>query len=328
MGFLAFYFRFPYNFYKLPLGFGRFKPDIIAQGTSVIGSQAVRLNRPEKKSSNIGCRTLSGTSVASPVVVGAVTLMLSSPATRLKKNNNSKYQSKTTMKEESIGAVNSIDSSSVMRMGSLRRASPASIKQALVESAVRHPVPNIFEQGAGLLNVTGAFEILKAYIPRASFLPPKLDFTDCPYMWPYCSQPLYHTGQPISANLTIINGLGAYGIIEKVVWEEAVTKPAVFDSMEKKWWMYNESTEIDNSKEKVRGILELCFNYSTAGLFPWSGYFGVIISVAAGGSSFEGLVDGRVLVTIRATNDLGIIHRQVEQSQILFSSLAILNRLI
>ena len=56
------------------------------------------------------------------------------------------------------------------------------MKQALVESATRHHVTHAFEQGAGRLNVTGAWHILENYKPRASFLPAKLDLTDCPYM--------------------------------------------------------------------------------------------------------------------------------------------------
>lgn len=44
--------------------YGRLKPDIVSYGTDVHGSSV-----------SGGCRTLSGTSVASPVVAGAVTLL-------------------------------------------------------------------------------------------------------------------------------------------------------------------------------------------------------------------------------------------------------------
>lgn len=48
-------------------GYGRVKPDIVTYGQSVRGS-----------SIKGGCKTLSGTSVASPVVAGAITLLYSS----------------------------------------------------------------------------------------------------------------------------------------------------------------------------------------------------------------------------------------------------------
>jgi len=51
-----------YHFY---FRYGRLKPDIVSYGTDVHGSSV-----------SGGCRTLSGTSVASPVVAGAVTLLI------------------------------------------------------------------------------------------------------------------------------------------------------------------------------------------------------------------------------------------------------------
>jgi subtilisin family serine protease len=45
---------------------GRMKPDVMAYGREVFGSKI-----------NSGCRSLSGTSVASPVVAGAVCLLAS-----------------------------------------------------------------------------------------------------------------------------------------------------------------------------------------------------------------------------------------------------------
>lgn len=51
-------------FQELPGGYGRVKPDIVTYGSGVRGSGMKE-----------GCRSLSGTSVASPVVAGAVTLL-------------------------------------------------------------------------------------------------------------------------------------------------------------------------------------------------------------------------------------------------------------
>ena len=52
--------------WELPSGYGRVKPDLVTYGSGVRGSAL-----------KSGCRTLSGTSVASPVVAGAVALLAS-----------------------------------------------------------------------------------------------------------------------------------------------------------------------------------------------------------------------------------------------------------
>ena len=52
--------------WELPEGYCRVKPDIVTYGHMVRGSDR-----------GSGCRSLSGTSVASPVVAGVVTLLLS-----------------------------------------------------------------------------------------------------------------------------------------------------------------------------------------------------------------------------------------------------------
>ena len=124
-----------------------------------------------------GCRPLSGTSVASPVAAGAVVLLASTVPPR----------------ERS------------------RRVTPASMKQAIVEGAVRLSGPHVFEQGAGRLDLLASAKILEAYQPRASALPAALLLDDCPYMWPFCSQPLYAGALPRMVNVTLLNGLGVTG---------------------------------------------------------------------------------------------------------------------
>ena len=100
--------------WELPFGYGRVKPDIVTFSTHVTGSK-------KKK----GCRTLSGTSVASPIVAGAVTLLMSA-----------------FKKKEASAHIN-----------------PASIKQALMAGADRLHNANMFEQGAGKLNIAEAYSI-------------------------------------------------------------------------------------------------------------------------------------------------------------------------
>lgn len=45
-------------------------------------------------------------------------------------------------------------------------------------------------------------QIVQRMKPQASLMPSYLDLTQCPYMWPYCSQPLYSTMQPIIINVS------------------------------------------------------------------------------------------------------------------------------
>jgi membrane-bound transcription factor site-1 protease len=90
--------------WELPHGYGRVKPDIVAYGRDVIGSKI-----------SGGCKSLSGTSVASPVVAGAVCLLAS------------------VVPEEKRWEV----------------LNPASMKQALVEGAVKLTGPHMFEQVRG-----------------------------------------------------------------------------------------------------------------------------------------------------------------------------------
>jgi membrane-bound transcription factor site-1 protease len=210
------------SLWELPHGYGRFKPDVVTYGKNVWGSAM-----------NGGCRALSGTSVASPVATGIVTLLAS------------------TVKPELRSAL----------------VTPASIKQAVTSSAVRLGAHGIFEQGQGRIDIYGAYEFLKDYKPHATVLPRKLDFTDCPYMWPYCNQPFYRHMQPIRANLTVVNGMGIFGNIEA----------------EPIWVAGNKGH-----------LLNVSVSYSPE-LWPWSGYLAVEVVVAESADIFEETVAEGVL---------------------------------
>ena len=36
----------------------------------------------------------------------------------------------------------------------------------------------------------------------ASLSPAYIDLTECPYMWPYCTQPIYYSGMPTTVNVS------------------------------------------------------------------------------------------------------------------------------
>ncbi|XP_073838104.1 membrane-bound transcription factor site-1 protease-like [Musca autumnalis] len=157
--------------WELPRGYGRVKPDIVTYGSHVKGSNL-----------NGGCRSLSGTSVASPVVAGAVALILS-------------------------GAL-----------PKLHLVNPASVKQILAEGATKLKHNNIFEQGHGKLNVSKSMNLLLAYEPKITLSPAYIDYTDS-YMWPYSSQPLHCGAMPSIVNVTVWNALSVRGkILEDPEW--------------------------------------------------------------------------------------------------------------
>lgn len=88
--------------------YGRIKPDVVAYGREIMGSKI-----------STGCKSLSGTSVASPVVAGIVCLLVS-----------------VIPEDKRKDLLN-----------------PASMKQALVEGATKLSGPNMYEQGGGRVNL-------------------------------------------------------------------------------------------------------------------------------------------------------------------------------
>ncbi len=60
----------------------------------------------------------------------------------------------------------------------------------------------MFEQGIGKLDLVRAYHDLSTYQPRVSFLPSYIDLSECPYFWPYCSQPLFYDSMPVIVNVS------------------------------------------------------------------------------------------------------------------------------
>ncbi|XP_077210082.1 SITE-1 protease [Tasmannia lanceolata] len=212
--------------WELPHGYGRVKPDVVAYGREIMGSKI-----------STGCKSLSGTSVASPVVAGVVCLLVS-------------VIPESTRKEI---------------------LNPASMKQALVEGAAKLAGPNMYEQGAGRIDLLESYEILKHYKPRASIFPSVLDYDDCPYSWPFCRQPLYAGAMPVIFNTTILNGMGVIGYIENPpTWQP--------------------SNEVGN-------LLSIHFTYSDI-IWPWTGFLALHMQIKEEAAQFKGFIEGNVTVRV------------------------------
>ncbi|CAM8938679.1 hypothetical protein QQ045_014903 [Rhodiola kirilowii] len=212
--------------WELPHGYGRMKPDVVAYGREIMGSKI-----------STGCKSLSGTSVASPVVAGIVCLLVS------------------VIPEEKRKSI----------------MNPASMKQALVEGAAKLSGSNMYEQGAGRVNLLESYEILKSYQPRASILPNILDFNDCPYSWPFCRQPLYAGSMPVMFNATILNGLGVVGYVDG---------PPM-------WHPFSEDGN----------LLSIHFTYSEV-IWPWTGYLALHMQIKEEGAQFSGEIEGNVTLMV------------------------------
>ncbi|GFS38343.1 SITE-1 protease [Actinidia rufa] len=203
--------------WEIPHGCGRVKPDVIAYGREIMGSKI-----------STGCKSLSGTSVASPVVAGVVCLLVS-----------------------------------VIPKGNRKDIlNPASMKQALVEGAAKLSGPNMLE----------SYEILKSYQPRATIFLSLLDYTDCPYSWPFCHQPLYAGAMPVIFNTTILNGMGVIGYVEgPPTWHPS---------------------------DEEGNLLSIHFTYSDV-IWPWTGYLALHMQIKDEGAQFSGVIEGKVTVKSR-----------------------------
>ncbi|KAK3034341.1 hypothetical protein RJ639_032239 [Escallonia herrerae] len=212
--------------WEIPHGYGRVKPDVVAYGREIMGSKI-----------STGCKSLSGTSVASPVVAGVVCLLVSViPETKRKDILN-----------------------------------PASMKQVLVEGAAKLSGPNMYEQGAGRVDLLESYEILTRYEPRASIFPSVLDYSDCPYSWPFCRQPLYAGAMPVIFNTTILNGMGVIGHVE--------------------------SPPTWHPSDEEGNLLSIHFTYSDV-IWPWTGYLALHMQIKEEGALFSGEIGGNVTLRV------------------------------
>ncbi|KAF1334167.1 Membrane-bound transcription factor site-1 protease, partial [Globisporangium splendens] len=250
--------------WELPFGSGRVKPDIVTLSEDIPGFDVSR-----------GCTLLSGTSVSAPIVTGSIALLASMiPA------------------EHRWSLLN-----------------PASVKQILIKSADRLEARydehefvirnHIFEQGNGKLNITRASDLVRdlwanhqadlaakadagSDSPQAakpqqargltpSSYPESIDATNCPYMWPLCSQPLYHNSLPLMVNLTILNPASISGTIEGTP----------------KW-----------IGEQYGDHLTVSVALPDA-IWPYFGSIGVFVEVKATAAAFRGVVTGSLSLSIR-----------------------------
>lgn len=201
--------------------YGRVKPDLVTYGRLLLGPS---------HTSPMTCRRLSGTSVASPVVAGAIALLASAIPNSRRKH-----------------VVN-----------------PASVKRALLESSRPLDGSSVYEQGSGLLDIVAAAEAMQAidaeflrvfdrtieHVPAAALdnttqnpgedlattrsssnetltpgpaavlFPAELDITTehCTLMWPHCSQPLFYNMIPVSVNVTVLNPAGIRAVVDEIEW--------------------------------------------------------------------------------------------------------------
>ncbi|KAI3933149.1 hypothetical protein MKW92_008249 [Papaver armeniacum] len=101
--------------------------------------------------------------------------------------------------------------------------------------------------------------------------PSVLDYTDCPYSWPFCRQPLYAGAMPVIFNVTILNGMGVIGYVE--------SPPS--------WHPSNDEGN----------LLSIHFTYSEV-IWPWTGYLAVHMQIKEEGSQFSGMIEGNVTVKV------------------------------
>ncbi|EGG19296.1 membrane-bound transcription factor peptidase [Cavenderia fasciculata] len=137
---------------------------------------------------------------------------------------------------------------------------------------------NLWIKGRGALNVLGAYKRLKQNIQdlkesnrtgKLLLHPNRINYEECPYFWPYCTQPLYYSAIPTIFNVTVLNGMDVYGKIQSVTWEPAVNGH----------------------------LLDMGFSYEEE-VYPFSGHVGIHVSVKKDAEFFGGMVSGDIKITV------------------------------
>ena len=90
-------------------------------------------------------------------------------------------------------------------------------------------------------------------------------------MWPFCRQPLYAGAMPVVFNVTILNGMGVVGYVEK--------NPT---------W---------NPSDIAGNLLDIRFTFSDT-IWPWTGFLGLHMEIRDEGVNFSGIIEGDISLSI------------------------------
>ena len=264
--------------WELPYGVGRVKPDLLAPSHMVLSSS--------NKSPLGGCRVLSGTSVANPIITAAVALLLSAakrPATRMKVSN------------------------------------VAAMKQILMTSADvltgddTNPTPSICEQGAGVINIDKAYDQMIIHEPHVSLWPARISNrpADCPLLWPYCAHQLFVTSEPLLANITILNSVSSVGHILRIRYTETSSVGKAVDEVTlSSPWLSATEEDVIPHRVVLRGDILMVKVETNRVLWPWVGYVAVAVSVHSGVDSFRGDVSGSLSLLVSDGSSGGVASSQ------------------
>lgn len=192
------------------------KPDILAPSVKVQSSA-----RQGIYSTGEECSELSGTSFASPYVAGAVgLLLLAFPYVQSLQHLLNKPTIRT--KWTNVASVQQVLSHSAR----------------LIRSSGSNGNVGLFEQGSGALDIPAALHYYTStFEPHISIFPPYVSNRithqfptasenqrhgsgKCDYMWPWCTQQVFTSSQPLIVNFTLYNSLNVHGRIMSVLIRE------------------------------------------------------------------------------------------------------------
>ena len=151
-------------------------------------------------------------------------------------------------------------------------------------------------------------EVLENYTPRASIVPAALDFRECPFLWPFCRQPIYAQAMPLMFNATVLNGMGLTG--EEASSWRSIRVPCTATAMPSAAALHPpgpilchaaagsfEAEPLFTPTDDGGKFLDVRFEHSDQ-LWPWSGFLALYIYVRPEGSAFNGTAAGEVSFTV------------------------------
>lgn len=103
-----------------------------------------------------------------------------------------------------------------------------------------------------------------------SLSPAYIDLTECPYMWPYCTQPIYFSGMPTTVNVSPFWHNGLFWIMKWPVINsrDMYAAASLIRDSEAKWLRESEAVGVKTESSK-----ESCIQSSNAKSSTSSGNF-------------------------------------------------------